>query len=90
LSEYTTAIELYLKVASNLKVPAPQRIRCRTACETLITKAERLKRQTKAPEDKLSIKEETILLKSSKINGGKYPPLKRGTSPVIDGVDEFT
>lgn len=39
-------------------------------------------------EEKLSIKEETILLKSSRINGGKYPPLKSGMNPVIQQTTE--
>jgi hypothetical protein len=40
-------------------------------------------------ESKLSIKEETIILKSSKINGGIFPPLKCGTTPVIPDTDEL-
>jgi hypothetical protein len=41
--------------------------------------------------EKLSVKEETILLKSSKINGGKYPPLKPGTQPVkTESSEPFT
>ena len=41
------------------------------------------------PEEKLSVKEETILLKSSKINGGKYPPLKPRTQPVVQESGEL-
>jgi hypothetical protein len=42
-------------------------------------------------EPKLSVKEETILLKSSKINGGIFPPLKLGTAPVIpETTESFT
>ena len=41
--------------------------------------------------EELSIKEETILLKSSKINGGKFPPLKPGTQPVkTESSEPFT
>ena len=29
------------------------------------------------------MREETILLKSSRINGGKYPPLQHGGVPII-------
>ena len=119
LSEYTKAIELFLSVASNAKAPSSQRARCRSACESLITKAEGLKKQISTRReslkkaharqslkrrtfekpiefpilcgDKLSTKEETILLRSSKINGGKYPPLPPGTKPVIeDNSEPFT
>ena len=41
------------------------------------------------PEEKLSVKEETILLKSSKIDGGKHPPLKPGTVPFINESGEL-
>src|SRR5271154_548029 len=41
-----------------------------------------------AGEEKLSIREETILLKSSKINGGKFPPSK-GPPSVTDEGGEF-
>ena len=104
LTHYTTAIELYLKIASNTNAPAPQRNRCRSACQALITKAEAVKKRPKeqfptspaSPRSigparkrgpvlvggKLSVKEETILLKSSRINGGKYPPLQPGSVPV--------
>jgi hypothetical protein len=102
LVEYTTAIELFLQIASNNKAPSVQRTRCRAACELLFTKAESLKRQISTQPslklqqqpiqlDKPSIKEETILLKSSRINGGKYPPLKAGTQPVIvESSEPFT
>jgi uncharacterized protein YaaR (DUF327 family) len=116
LKEYTTAIEAFLAIASDKLAPAAQRSRCRAACEQLMTKAEKLKREISerneklsrrqsaarssiyrkrtsryvAPiyEEKLSIKEETILLKSSKINGGKYPPLKSGVTPIIPHTTE--
>lgn len=107
LKEYTSAIELYLTVASNSNVPFAQRTRCQTACRNLMTRAEKLKQQISAQsktqhsaqkprtvadsEERLSVKEETILLKSSKINNGKYPPLKPGTHPIVtDSAELFT
>jgi hypothetical protein len=120
LSEFTTAIELLLSVASNPKASPVQRTRCRTACKHLMERAETLKRhiqltqqiKVKDPvmkppplplvrkrtsrvlpqsETKLSVKEETILLKSSKINGGIFPPLKPATTPVVvDTAEPFT
>jgi hypothetical protein len=105
LKEYTSAIELYLALASTSTLPTATRTRCRSACEALITKAEALKRQqsqlpipqsvsrksapiVRAGEEKLSVREETILLKSSKINGGKFPPSK-GLPSVTDEAGEF-
>lgn len=39
---------------------------------------------------KLSVKEETLLLKSSRINGGKFPPLPVGGTPnTTPPEDEF-
>jgi hypothetical protein len=39
---------------------------------------------------KLSVKEETLLLKSSRINGGKFPPLPAGAMPNTTAPeDEF-
>src|SRR5277367_3088083 len=106
LKEYTSAIEIYLTLASTSTLPTATRTRCRSACETLITKAEALKRrQSQLPvthtvartpvpnvageDEKLSVREETILLKSSKINGGKYPPSK-GVLSLSDEAGEFT
>jgi len=40
-------------------------------------------------EEKLSVREETILLKSSKINGGKYPPFK-SLPALADEDTQFT
>ncbi len=111
LTEFTTAIELYLYIISSPSSSATQKSRCRSLCRDLIAKAERLKRwisqngaSTKkstvpgsqnrvlmaSSEEKLSVKEQTILLKSSKINGGKYPPLSPGTKPVVESDGVYT
>lgn len=109
LTEYTTAIELYLSVISSPSSSATQKSRCRSLCRDLFTKTERLKRginqkgattkkspvpgsqiRIPASSETLSVKEQTLLLKSSKINGGKYPPLNPGTRPVVESDGVYT
>jgi hypothetical protein len=68
LKEYTQAIELLIPLGSDVSLSTAQRTRYRTQCLALLSLAEEAKKT-------LSVKEQTILLKSSRINGGKFPPV---------------